>query len=113
MILIYILFNFTALVVVLYYNWLFFLWIFAHGTTEYKQLVNFHETNENHLSGPSSISIAQFTVKVDESGYGYIAATGNICIMSGTVILHWNALFKQESGMTVGICTMLPQQLSI
>jgi len=100
MILIYILFNFTALVVVLYYNWLFFLWIFAHGTTEYKQLVNFHETNENHLSGPSSISIAQFTVKVDESGYGYIAATGNICIMSGTVILHWNALFKQESGMT-------------
>ena len=51
-------------------------------------LTNFHETNENHLSGPSSISIVQFTVKLNEPGYGYTAATGNICIVSGDPALE-------------------------
>ena len=56
--------------------------MFAYGPNEYKHLVNIYKEHPTDLCGPTAPSFAQFTVKRNEAGYGYAAASGNIFLTS-------------------------------
>ena len=56
--------------------------MFAYSPNEYKHLVNIYKEHPTDLCGPKAPSFAQFTIKRNEAGYGYAAASGNICLTS-------------------------------
>ena len=56
--------------------------MFAYGPNEYKNLVKIYKEHPTNLCGPTAPSFAQFTVKCNEAGYGYAAASGNIFLTS-------------------------------
>ena len=56
--------------------------MFAYSPNEYKHLVKIYKEHPTDLCGPRALSFAQFTIKHNEAGYGYTAASGNICLTS-------------------------------
>ena len=56
--------------------------MFSYGQEAYKKICQIYDKYPNFLHNSSAIKFAQYTVKHNDRGHGYIAGAGNICLAS-------------------------------